>query len=131
MGHQSRRYWALGSASETAKAQDAAAEAVIAELDPSGEKIRQAGFINRLKGNDRTPSMAAGMTIPKVIKDEMMSHARIGDDGIIIEGTHTDANGDRVVEAYRRNGPRMEKVNIVEVQAGRRTFIISHIRGGR
>lgn len=131
MGHQTRRYWALGSASETAKAQDEAAEELVHSLDPSGKQIEQAQFLNRHQGHDRTPSMESGMAIPGKLRDEMMSHARIGDDGLIIEGSHRDSNGDRIVEAYRRNGPLLEKVNIVEVQAGRRTFIISHTRGGR
>lgn len=131
MGHQTRRYWALGSASETAKMQNEAAEAVVAELDPSGEKIRQAGFINRLKGNDRTPSMETGMAVPKHLKDEMFAHARVGDDGVIVEGEHRNANGDRVITVYDKNGPRLNRRQVVEVQVGSRTFLVSHVRGGR
>ena len=131
MGHQTRRYWALGSATRTAEIQNEAAEAVISELDPTGEKIRQAGFINRIKGNDRTPSMETGMSVPKHLKDEMFAHARVGDDGVIVEGEHRNANGDRVITVYDKNGPRLNRRQVVEVQVGSRTFLISHVRGGR
>lgn len=130
MGHQSRRYWALGTASETAKAQDEAAEELVHQLDPTGKRIAQAQFLNHHQGNDRTPSMSTGMIPPKKLKDDMFSHARVGDDGVIVEGTHTNAEGDRIVTAYRKNGPLLEKINIVEQRAGRRTFIITGIRGG-
>lgn len=131
MGHQSRRYWALGSALETAKVQDAVAEQVAAELDPTGKRLAQARFINHHMGNDRTPSMQSGMPTQGKLKDEMFAHARVGDDGVIVEGEHRNADGDRIITVYDKNGPRLNRRQVVEVQAGKRTFIISHVRGGR
>jgi hypothetical protein len=36
-----------------------------------------------------------------------------------------------VMTAYRRNGPRFEKVHIRQVQAGEHTRIVTEIFGGR
>lgn len=130
MGHMSRRYWALGSAIRTAEVQDDAARELTEMLDPTGKKIKQAQFINHHMGNDRAPSMDSGLPTARRFCDDQPSHARIGDDGIVIEGSHTNANGDRIIEAYRKNGPLLERVHIREERVGERTRIISEVYGG-
>jgi hypothetical protein len=131
MGHLNRRYYAMGrTASEMAETQDQAARDMIEEMGLPTKQIAQAGFLNRHMGNDRMPSMDTGMPTQKRIKDDMTSPGRIGGDGIIIEGSHTNSNGDRIVTAYRKNGPLLEKVHIREERVGERTRIISEVYGG-
>lgn len=130
MGHLGRRYWGMGrTASEAAEVQERAAVDFIESLG-APDQIKQAGFINKAYGHDRMPSMDSGLPTQKHIKDDMVSPGRIGGDGILIEGTHMNANGDRIVTAYRKNGPHMEKVHIREERVGQRTRIISEVYGG-
>jgi hypothetical protein len=131
MGHLNRRYYAMGrSASEMAEVQDQAARDMIDQLGVPAQQMKQAGFINKHMGNDRMPSMDSGMPTQRKLKDDMVTPGRVGGDGILIEGTHTNANGDRIVTAYRRNGPILEKIHIREERVGERTRIISEIYGG-
>jgi hypothetical protein len=131
MGHLSRRYWALGStATEMAETQDKAARDMMDEMGLPTAQVKQAGFLNRHMGNDRMPSMDSGLPTQRKIKDDMVAPGRVGGDGILIEGTHTNSNGDRIVTAYRKNGPLLEKIHIREERVGERTRIISEIYGG-
>lgn len=131
MGHLSRRYWAMGtSATEMAEKQDQAARDMMDEMGlPSGQ-VAQAGFLNHHMGNDRMPSMDSGLPTARKLKDDMVAPGRVGGEGIIIEGSHDNANGDRIVTAYRKNGPLLEKIHIREERVGERTRIISEIYGG-
>jgi hypothetical protein len=72
-------------------------------------------FINGLAG-DRAPTLRHGPSF----------EARVdGGDTISLTDDYTNAHGERVLEGYRRNGPRLERVRIAEERVNSRTVIVT------
>ncbi len=78
-------------------------------------------FIQGLAG-DRAPTLRSGPS----------GEARVdGGDTISLTDHYTNAHGERVIEGYRRNGPHLERVRVVEERINGRTTMVTRRLGGR
>lgn len=125
-----RRYYAMGrSASEAIADQEGAVSGFIESLGASPKQLAQAKTMVKMLGNDRAPSEQT-MGTPVSLREGLVAHARIGGEGVILGESHTNAHGDRITEAYVRNGPHIERRRIRESQVSDRTRIVSEVFGG-
>lgn len=116
-----RRYWGMNwSPQESIDRQEALREGMIAASGMTREHLEGAKRRLSVQGHDREPTLANGMeSSPALIRGEEYH----------LENSHVNSAGETVLEAYRQNGPRFEKVRIIQAQAGRHTRIVSQIRG--
>lgn len=78
-------------------------------------------FIQGLAG-DRAPTLRSGPS----------GEARIDSgDTLSLTDHYTNAHGERVIEGYRKNGPHVERVRIVEERIDPRTTMVTRRMGGR
>lgn len=78
-------------------------------------------FIQGMVG-DRAPTLRHGPS----------GEARIDSgDTISLTDDHTNAHGERVIEGYRKNGPHIERVRVVEERINGRTVMVTRRMGGR
>lgn len=83
------------------------------------ENARQ--FISGLAG-DRHPTLSQGPS----------GEARVdGGDTISLTDSYTNAHGETIIEGYRRNGPRIERVRVAEERIDPRTKMITRRLSGR
>jgi hypothetical protein len=72
-------------------------------------------FVSGLAG-DRHPTLSQGAS----------GEAKVdGGDTISLTESYTNAHGEVVVEGYRRNGPRIERVRVVEERVDERTKMVT------
>lgn len=78
-------------------------------------------FIQGL-AQDRAPTLRSGPS----------GEARVDSgDTISLTDHHVNADGERVIEGYRKNGPHVERVRVVEKRIDERTTIVTRRLGGR
>lgn len=71
---------------------------------------------------DRAPTLRSGPS----------GEARVdGGDTVSLTDHHTNAHGERIIEGYRRNGPHIERVRVVEERVDGRTTMVTRRIGGR
>lgn len=77
-------------------------------------------YIQGLVG-DRAPTLRHGPS----------GEARVdGGDTVSLTDDYTNGHGERVIEGYRRNGPRIERVRVVEERINGRTVMVTRRMGG-
>lgn len=124
-----RRYWGLDrTMMEAAADQEKAREGLLEGLGATPQMLKNAKSIMHITGHDRPPDVqavgrqAAGVTATGYVKGEQL----------IVTETVTNAHGDRVTEAYRKNGPHLERVRIREQQIAEHTFAVTeHFGSGK
>lgn len=78
-------------------------------------------YIQGLAG-DRAPTLRSGPS----------GEARVdGGDTVSLTDHYTNAHGERVIEGYRKNGPHVERVRVVEERVDGRTTMVTRRLGGR
>jgi hypothetical protein len=83
------------------------------------ENVRR--YLGGLAG-DRHPTVDIGPS----------GEARVdGGDTISLTESYTNAHGETIIEGYRRNGPRIERVRVAEERVDPRTKMITRRLGGR
>lgn len=71
---------------------------------------------------DRAPTLRSGPS----------GEARVDSgDTISLTDHYTNAHGERVIEGYRKNGPHIERVRVVEERIDGRTTMVTRRLGGR
>lgn len=117
-----RRYWGLDrTMMEAVSDQEKAREGLLEGLGATPQMLHNAKNIMHITGHDRPPDQlatgrqAAGVTASGFAKGEQL----------IVTETVTNAHGDRVTEAYRKNGPHFERIRIREQQVGEHTLAVT------
>ena len=123
-----RRYWGLDrTMMEAATDQERAREGLLEGLGATPQMLRNAKSIMHITGHDRPPDQrAVGQQAAGVTNT---GYDKAG--ALIVTETHTNAHGDRVTEAYRRNGPHFERVRIREQQIAPHTTAVTEHFGRR
>lgn len=120
-----RRYWMMGgfdhTPGERADLHETLREQMIEQRGFTPEQLAGARRVLKAQHAEREPVAANGSATPIMANGDRMQ----------LEESHVNAHGDTVMTAYRRNGPRFEKVHIRQVQAGEHTRIVTEIFGGR
>lgn len=121
-----RRYWGLDrTMMEAVSDQEKAREGLLEGLGATPQMLQNAKSIMHITGHDRPPDQqatgrqAAGVTATGYAKGEQL----------IVTETVINAHGDRVTEAYRKNGPHYERVRIREQQVGEHTRAVTEFFG--
>src|SRR5258708_15352227 len=121
-----RRYWGIDRTMLEAVAdQEKAREGLLEGLGATPQMLKNAKGILHITGHDRPPDVqAAGQQAAGVTADGFVKGERL-----IVTETVTNAHGDRVTEAYRKNGPHFERVRIREQQVGEHTRAVTEFFG--
>lgn len=128
MGRYWHMGWAPGTISAAAEKSEQARETLIDSLidSPDGRRvgldrdgIENCGRFVKAQGHDQAPTLKSGVAGPARVKGEQFQ----------LVDEHVNAHGERVLEAYRRNGPHWERIHIHEAQAAPHTRVVSRVEG--